>query len=457
VSNLLPKPTSRTRDARPWLALALLAGLCAGRARADKSPIDAFADYVTRARPYRGRTVAFPDDGERPARTRAQCSLFTPLCVHAEATVTPERVARTLNALEGARAFLATSGWPLPYPDEAGGGPAFDLYLQPGAVRPARAAADMPLVAGDSELDAASTFAVLDAGLPDDALEACALSALVQAGLLGHDPAEQHAPLAAASLYAQWQYGLAIERSCEGALVESQRAPEVGLLGEDERAITAAALQLVLLSRRHDGGSGRFVRGLFELARQRSGGPSALHVEPSLRSALEAALERAGESPDRSAEELAIARAFAPSEAGALPRLPPQATVPLRADLRLSALPKHVIAADPGLATYGSAYVRVDTVGATAGRQLDVWLRGEADARWSLVAVRLDADGRERSRMQAPPRRLPESFLPVELDPDTHAVLLVVTKLPREGDKKKTTAGSEEDRHYFRLIVDVKR
>lgn len=451
-------PTPRTRSARAWLFFALLAGLCASRARADKNPIEAFADYITRARPYRGKTVAFPSEVRPGELSLVDCSAAAALCVHAAAGVPPTRVERALRALESARAFLAGEGWPLPYPDQGGGGPDFDLYLAPGAARTAGAAADAPFAAGDSELDAASTFALLDAGLPDDAIEPCALSALAQAGLLAHDPAEAHASLAAAALYAQWLYGFALERSCEGALLESQRAPELGLFGDDERQITAAALHLVMLSRRHDGGTGRFVRGVFELARQRSDGPNALRVEPSFGSALGAALERAGESLDRSAEEFAIARALAPVEAGPLPRLPPAARVPLRADLRRSSLPKHVIAADPGLATYGSAYVRVDTAGAAAGQQLDVWLRGEPGARWSLVAVRLDAQGRERSRMQAPPRRLPESFLPVILDPDTHAVLLVVTKLPREGKQPATApAGSEDDRHYFRLIVDQKR
>jgi hypothetical protein len=457
VSNLLPIPTLRTDGVRA-VFVGLLAVLWISPARADKSAIDAFADYVTRARPYRGKTVPFPDNSGRPdaGLPQAACSELLPLCVHAAPAFPRARLLGALSALEAGLGFLGAQGWPLPYPDGGrGGGPEFDVYLQPAAAAPAQAAAEEPLLANDSELDGATAYAVLDAALPDAALEACAISALTQAGLLARDPAEPRAPLLAAALFAQWQYGFDLDASCEGVLSDSQRAPELGTLGDDDRQITAAALQLVLLSRRHDGGSGRFVRGFFELARQRSAGPSALHVEPSVQLARARALEHAGESLDRSAEEFAIARYLAPFGQGALPRLPAAAQVALRSQLRLAALPRHVIAAEPGLATYGSAYVRVDTAGAPAGAQLQVWLRGEPGARWSLAALRLDAQGRERGRMVAPPRRLPESFLPVELDPDTHAVVIAVTKLAK--GMPPANAGSPDDRHYFRLVIDVKR
>src|SRR5205814_776085 len=96
-----------------------------------------------------------------------------------------------------------------------------------------------------------------------------------------------------------------------------------------------------------------------------------------------------------------------------LPALEHAARVPITLAPALASLPKHLPACEPALATYGSAYVRVPTPEAREGRRLQVWLRGDPSVRWSLLAVRLDASGRELSRMEAPARRVPESFLPV--------------------------------------------
>jgi hypothetical protein len=357
-----------------------------------------------------------------------------------------------LAALDAAYAWLQAQGWALPYPDaDLGGSPDFDVYLVDGASTVA-VHADTPLLFV-SELDAAATHATLDAALSDAALPRCALDALVRAGLLAHDPAEAESARRATAAFAGWLYSG--EFGCDDALQEAQRAPQLGLLGDEAAQAAAAGMFLALLSRRHDGGSGRFVRGLWEAARQRSRGPNALQLRPSFWQALARGLEQAGESLDTAAAEFALARYFAPGGEAALPRLPAAAAIMPRT-LALAALPKQVLAEEPGLLRYGSAYARVELDAAGAEpTQLHVWLRGERGARWALEAVRLDAAGRELGRMSAPPRKVPESFLPVELAPDTRAVVIVVTALPLAEPQQPQP--DPEDSHFFRLILDKKR
>ncbi len=434
------------------LACAAVAAGVAGRVRADDNPFQAWASLIayTPAR-YRGPTIAFAGGPPRPAGPqRTLRSARWPLAVHAPPGVPWRRLAAALRALEGACDWLYADGWPLPYPDGGRGGSLdFDLYLVPGAARAASAGADALL--GFTAFDAASSFALLDAALPPSALPRCALDALAQAALFGRDPAEPESARRATAAFIVW---LARgELGCEDAVMDSQAAPALGLVGDAEPQTAGLGLLLSMLSRRHDGGSGRFVQELWEIARQHSERPSALHAEPSLWQALSAALDKAGETLDQAVEELAVARYFAPGRqtGGALPALPAQAAVPVARGPALAALPAHLPVSAPGLATYGSAYTRVDTRGARSGQRLLVWLRGERGVRWSLQAVRLDTQGRELGRMEAPPRRLPDSFLPVELSPQTEAVLLVVTKLPlhRPGERAQ-----DDDEDFFRLILD---
>jgi hypothetical protein len=429
----------------------VLASTFALRASAEPTPFQAWADFVM-APPsvYRGPTLPFPDAVPRPdLHGLRACSQLWPVCVHAARTHDAQRLTRALAAFEGALAWLEADGWALPYPDGGRGGSSdFDVYLIEDGAQTTAAAADAAL--GFGELDGATTYALLDATLPDDALERCAVDVLAQAGLHGRDPAEAEGARRSAAAFATARFSGGY--GCDDALEDAQRAPHLGLIGNDPPQVAASALLLTMLSRRHDGGSGRFVRGAFELARQQSKSATVLHARPTVWQALSAALEHAGESLDRIAEEFAIERYFATRAPGALPRLPRAASIDARWAPPLTKLPEHVPAQEPPLATYGSAYLRIDASGARAGAQLKVWLRGEHGARWSLAAVRLDADGRELGRMSAPPRRIPESFLPVELSADTAEILIVVTKLPLT---IPNPAASADDAHYFKLILDT--
>jgi hypothetical protein len=420
---------------------------------AQANPFEAFVQTMTAPARYRGPTVPFPPPGPRPLTAGwVLRSSSYPLSVHAPAAAPYIRVERALRALEFAYAWADAHGWPLPFPDAGAGGSAdFDLYLAPAATAPAYARLDAPL--SYTDLDAATTYAVLDPDVADAALDRCALAALIHAGLLGHDPPEvmRDSALRATAAFAAYQ--ALGELGCDDARAESQAAPFMGATGSSDEQVTSLALMLVMMSERHDHGSGTFVRGAWELARQHSQSPSEQHVLPTFWQALAAALDRAGESLDQAAEEFALARYTAPrahDDPSLLP-LSAAAQVPVRVAPAYAALPRHLPEHEPGLGTYGSAYTRIDVSGAPRDSRLQVWLTGDPTTRWSLIAVRFDAGGRELGRVAAPARRVPQSYVPIELTPDTHDVLLTVIALPfaLPGD----TEEEDEADGSFRLVL----
>jgi hypothetical protein len=412
--------------------------------RADDNPFQAWANMIayTPAR-YRGPLTAFPEARARPSdRGAVLRSERWPLSVHAPRSVPPPKVERALRAAEAAYDWLYDQGWPLPYPDGGYGGSLdFDLYLAPRLERAASAAADVPIAW--TTLDASSSYALLDSQLASASLERCALAAVTEASLLGQDPAEPVGARRGVAAFVTWlatgQFG------CDGSIDDAQHAPQLGLVGSSDEQITSLAWLLARLSQRHDGSSGSFSRELWQLCRQRSEHPDALHAEPSFWQALEAALDKAGESLDQVAVELAVARYFS-REPGA------QHALPVVSGPALAALPKHLPPSDAALRTYGSAYTLVDTTGAADGKRLQVWLRGERGVRWSLLAVRLDAHGNELGRVEAPARKVSDSFLPVELTSDTARVLVVVTKLPRRHPGERA---EDDDEDSFALILSA--
>lgn len=460
VSNLRASTPYRVsaRRAALWarVGAGVLVATFAARAVAEPNPFQAWADFVmSPPRVYRGPTLPFPDGVARPSLQGFRvCSQLWPVCVHAPATLDARRVQRALAAFEGAVAWLDAEGWPLPYPDAGlGGSSDFDVYLIEDSAQATAVGVAADAALGFGEFDGATTYGLLDAALPDAELERCAVDALAQAGLHAHNPAEAEGARRAAAAFVTARFSGVY--GCDDALEDAQRAPALGLIGSNPPAVAAGALLLTMLSRRHDASSGRFVRGAFELARQQSKSATVLHARPTVWQALSASLEHAGESLDHVVEEFAVARYFATRAAGPLPQLPRAASIDARWGPPLARLPAHVPAEEPPLATYGSEYLRIDTTGARAGVQLKLWLRGEPGARWSLAAVRLDGSGRELGRMSAPARRVPDSFLPIELSPDTAEVLIVVTKLPLT--QPDPTLLPENDAHYFKLILDTNR
>jgi hypothetical protein len=416
-------------------------------ARADEHPFEAWARFVTTREEYRGPLVHFPDPVPRPESPGwVVRSERLPLTVHGPGELSRARLHAFLQALEAGYEQLGREGWPLPYPDGGqGGSQDFDVYLVADLEPRATAHAEQPIAW--EGLDAATTFAVLDAGLPTSSLPRCALAALVQAGLLAADPAESAAArLATAAFVTRLSSG---ELGCEDALEASQARPELGLLGEQDGSIASLARMLALLASRHARDGQRFVQELWQLARQHSEHSDALHARPDFLQALQAVLAKAGESLDQAAIELALARyGLAP---GAAVASEARAQVPTLAATTWTALPHHTKEPEALLATYGSAYARVDVRNAPQGARLAVWLKGEPGVRWSLTCVRLSAQGGELGRVLAPPRPVSSSFIPLELTEDTSEVLIVVTKLPW---KKPGELEPELDAHGFRLIFD---
>jgi hypothetical protein len=421
--------------------------------------IDALARFMAESTTGKQPTVPYPED-ERPTAPIASCSIEHAICVHAS-----DDVAATaqdwLYEVEAASLLVGELGFPVPRPDAGQGGTfELDVYLAPMPAaladggRRASGEVDGPL-GGETLLDGATTYARIDpAVLPAQRLP-CAVHAIAEAGLRAQDPSENR--LASGAVAAFVAYLATGSFGCVDRLEAVQLGPEDGLAATDVDAIATLQLALIMISRRHDGGSGEFIREIWQLARQRSASSAALRASPTFFEALDRALKNSGESFEAMTEELAIARYFATrgerdGGSRALPALPASISVPVNELEPFAELPAHLPVHEPLLGPLGSSYAHIDTSGAPQGSRLDVWLRGDLGPKLVLTAVRLDAKGREVGRMTAPARRVPQSFLPIELSSDTVSVLLVVTALAED----LRTLGREqtEGGFAFKLILN---
>jgi len=423
-----------------------------------ENPMDEWAHWVVAQRgTWKGQTVPFPPLETRPTDDAWRiCSLVRPVCVHANADMDHASVEAWLVAAEAADDLIALGGWPRAVPDGGRGGTQQqDLYIVNANVRAPLGHLEVPLV--DGNLDGAITFATLPREVAPDRRAGCAVAALTEAALYGRDPAEAQAWRQATGAFVAWQ--ATGQPGCdERATTDAQRAPYAGWVTDTLQTGAGAAMMLAMISDRTDGGSGAFVRELWELARQLTWQGQRLRGSPDLWEALVAALENAHETLPQLMEDFAVARYFA--RPGMTPQYPSlgwlasDALVPVSGPVTFAELPAHLHLGDPPLEVFGSQYALVDTAGIDPMGRLAVWLRAELGVEWSLVAVRLRADGTEAGRVIAPPRRDPRSFFPVELLGETSRVLLVVTNLGKgtpDADIEATRA------HAFSLIVDVDR
>lgn len=419
---------------------------------ADGDPIEAYARWVASQWVWKGPTTRFPDRVPRPTDGGYVLeSSLEAVAVHGPAWLPQARVEAALGAAEWAYALLRETGWALPLPDGGYGGTAgFDVYLTDDYAPGAGARVDDS--SGHGLYDDAVGHALVD---PDAShLEACVISAIVQGGLLGLDPAESEAWRRATGAYVAWlasgHFG------CEDADVAAQQRSEEGWLPEQDPA--RGGLLLALLGDRADGGTGTHIRELWQFARQASREVHVLRASPNLWEVIERSLVNAGDGFEDLAVDLAVARYFAGPRGRrrhapfpTLRALPEAAAVPVGKGLPLSALPRHEVLPVP-LGTLGSAYLRVHLGEARDGQQLKVWLRGDRGPRWALTAVRIGGDGQELGRLHAPVRTTARSFLPLVLTPDTRSVLLVVTSLPV---KLAETGRRLAQAHGAKLIIDV--
>lgn len=449
--------TSRAalRSALVLLVAAIIAA--PGPARAQESFFDDYARTIVAlgGRKWVGDRVPWPEPADRPGGDLYVLrSALRPLAVHAARTVAIEDAEAALDALEASWDLFDATGWPAPPADGGFGGTAeFDVYLVPSDEA---AAARMDAPIPWSFLDAASTFAVVDASIDRDDLAPCVTSAYTQAVLLGQDPAEAPAWRRATGSWMAWMITGAL--GCGDPMPAQQREPWRSWIDGAAEEGAGGALFLAMVSARHDRGTGTFVRDVWQLARQQTWEGDELRASPDLWEALEAAVEQSGQTFLSLIEDLAFQRFFAGDPARArhatipvLAELPGDAAVPVLPRMQWARLPQRTPELPAGIEPFGSGYALVDVSGAPESASVRIWLQGEYGVRWSLAAARLGADLRPLDRVTAPPRHVPNSYIPMQLTRDTRYVLIVVTNL---SSRLPDADVPDENVRSFRVLVD---
>ena len=411
--------------------VALWVGLAATSAGAEGDPLgvdDMAAAIVEMTTPvWTGPRTAAPDDTPRPEDVSTTIHSDTELvAVHAPRTVDWDLIEKALRALEFARGMMAGMGWPDPLPDgRLGGGPSLDLYFAPSDLPTAAHSDDLP---SWSFLDRASAFAVVDPATPSSAIEACVTAAYAEALLLSADPAEARTWRRATAAWITWL--LTGSFGCEDGVWEQQAEPWRSWINGGAEIGAGGALLLAYLSARHDDGEPTFVRDAWLLASQRTWEGDGLRAEPDLWAAIDTAVSRSGDRLTDNVRDLAVQRWFVgrgPPPTPLIASIDSDAKVPVMRELQR--LPTRAVARTP-LEPYGSAYTVLERSAWGPESQLRAWLKGEYGVNWSLTALQLDAHGRELRRISAPSTDGdPTAYVPVELDRETNALLLVVTNL----------------------------
>ncbi len=460
-------PDERTRRARatldcllPLLGLVLTAAVATAqeptkRETSTLEGLDDLADAIVwmTTRRWEGPRTTAPEPQARPIADYRLDAPLVPISVHAEASVPVAKAQNVLDILIGAAARLESEGWPSPLFDGGlGGTRGFDLYLSPtDALADARS--DGRMVA--SYLDAAIAHAVVDPSLEGIDLESAVISAYSQALALNLDPAEARQWRRATGAWLAWR--ATGQMGPAQAEVEQQQQSWRSWISGAADDGSGGALLLAMLSERHDGGTGTFVRDVWQLARQRTWEGHELRAAPDLWQAFDRALSLAGEQLHALVEDLAAARWFLGARDQhtlfpALAGLGPDATVQPLFSFTAADMPAHSGASMP-LQPFGSGYALVDVRDAPAQSRLRVWLRGEYGVEWALSASRLDAAGRELARVSAPPRRGDRrSYVPVELTEDTTHVMVCVTNLSH---RLPDADDPDPNERAFRLIFDL--
>ncbi|MDB4986829.1 MAG: hypothetical protein JWN04_2007 [Myxococcaceae bacterium] len=358
---------------------------------------------------WAGPRVPFPPPLPRPSTSQRLDSRDWPISVHAGPHVGAQRLAEVLAAAEATHALLAATGFLTSFGDAGqGDSGGRDLYLLDDRER--TAGAELDATGNFSALDGGRAYAWLDARLPADRVLACTAQALMDAQLLELDPAEAASVRIASAAY--FASLLAGDR-CEDAQLEPSANPFLARSG------SPGAAWLERLSERQDQNRGTFLFDMWQFARQRTWEGDDLRASPDLMEAIDRALE--------------LSRDSFPLVAGELGERLARAHPELVAQLSWAALPAFSPKSAPPLGVLGSKHMMLELGASRAGKRLRVWSRGEGGGRYILSALRLAADGRELGRLELEPRRDPMSQLSVELDANTTAVLVSVTRFADEG------------------------
>jgi hypothetical protein len=442
-----------------WLALA--GGLCGAawvpsRASAQLGEdLKRWADStVGRANTkWSGPRVPFPPPVDRPESAQRLDSVPWSLSVHAGDTVPPARVVDVLAAAEETYARLFSAGFVTSFGDagqaHSGGR---DLYVVDGNVggplqgslpaalaRPGprfdvSASAALDASGNFSALDGGRAFALLDARVPRNRLLVCTATALVEAQLLELDPAESAAMRRSSATY--FARVLTGEPACDDAETALSAYPF------DADAPASGADWLFALSARQDQNRGTFLFDMWQFTRQFTWEGHDLRASPDLLESIEKALSLSRDDFALVAAELA--------EAVARSRAAPRT-------VHWSELPAFTPKSAPALGVLGSQQLLVLLDGPRPSARLRVFSRGEAPGRYTLSAQRLDARGNTLSRMELAPTHDPTAQLHVELDAQTHSVLVSVTRVEDDGGAPDPDTTSPLDVLRATITVDAQQ
>ena len=401
MSNLRHRHTTASARRQPYrfasglCALIALAG--AARAHAEQNPIEDWARSIeTKPARYLGPIVTFPETPPRPGarRRHALRSWDWPLEVHAAAGVSRARTQRALRALEHAYAWARAQQWPaatLPRRRLRRRG-AFDLYFAPGGERLPEAGADDPIAW--SRARCREHVRAARQRIAGRRARRCALFALVQAGLLGTIPPRR-------SVRRRVRRSRRGSRPASSAATtprpkHSTRRSSAPLAATTNRS-RSLAMWLAMLSRRHDRRQRR-LRARHLRARAPAQRASERAARGTERLAGARGRARQGRRVDGRLGRGSRNRTHVRRERSTRIAASTSAAERTRARARRSGL--EGTSGTPSAARSGFTRVRhrvhARRCACSAGRsRLHVWLRGDELARWSLVAVRLDAQGRE--------------------------------------------------------------
>lgn len=394
-----------------------------------------------RIRPYYGDRVAWPDlCAEVPALIPTPSVLSRSIAIHWRTGESADLYFAVSRELDAFASWLEATGWGAVSQNSARG--AFDVIVSDS---------NDPCAfenAGSVSYDGVHARALVDYRLLVEDLGAID-EAYARALLLEREPAESKAwrDATAAWLVYAWR-GSFVEDPERGQGITQTASMNWIATGYPLRG----ALFLAMLSERHDPDGTRFVRDLWDLARQKSEDGGDYYGTPDLWDAVSVAIEDARDPLHQLVEDAAVAlyfsgRADAPFRV--LRGLSPN-VAPVADEVRFSELPEHRDCPVGELEPFGSSYTRVNLDMPHPAR-LRVWLKGEDGVRWSLAAVQLDGNGAEIGRISAPARREPSSFIPLELSPSAKSVLLVVTNL---SSRLPDADVPDENVRSFQLILD---
>lgn len=389
-----------------------------------------------------GPRVPFPPPVERPQSAQQLDSVPWPISVHAGHTVPPARVVDVLAAAEATYARLFAAGFVTSFGDAGQGhSGGRDLYVLDGNVGeplpgslPVSTGAALDASGNFSALDGGRSFALLDARVPRNRLSVCTATALIEAQLLELDPAESAAMRRSSATY--FARVLTGEPACDDAATAQSAYPFAA------DAPASGADWWLALSARQDQNRGTFLFEMWQLARQFTWEGHDLRASPDLLESIEKALSLSRDDFALVAAELA--------EAVARSRAAPRT-------VHWSELPAFTPKSAPALGVLGSQQLLVLLDGPRPAARLRVFSRGEAPGRYTLSAQRLDARGNTLSRMELAPTHDPTAQLHVELDAQTHSVLVSVTRVEDDGGAPDPDTASPLDVLRATITVDAQQ